>query len=229
MMTLTNKEFNYVNAPGILDARIIELPYLGKLFSLIVLLPRERHGLARLKLNFNAKHVTSIFKQMNPTKVNLFLPKFKFSENYSIKDLLEEKIGRQLFYTGADFTGMTDQRNLILNEIFHKVIIEVNENGTEASAATSIQMVTRTVEREETVEFKADHPFLYFIHDRRTGMILFIGQVTHLTDYDEDLLDPLDRFKQQTSERDQDESDEGVNDEILDIMKKRRYGFEKLD
>ena len=227
MMSLTNKVFNYVLAPGVLDAQIIELPYLGKTFSMVILLPRTRDGLTRLKLNLNSRHIITLLKQMTPTKVNLFLPKFKFSQKFSLKDSLKDVIGG-LFNTGADWSRITDQQNMVLDQILHKVVIEVNEKGTEAAAATGIGLVTRSMEQDSIVQFKVDRPFLYFVSDRRTKMILFLGQVTHLTDYDEDIIELANKTKRK-DESPNDYQDDFDNEGLIERMKKIRYGFQRLD
>lgn len=205
MMSITGKQFNYIHSPGILDSHILELPYIGKTFSLVVMLPRERQGLTRLRLNFNAKHVMKLLKKIALKNVDVYLPKFKLTETYSLKTLLQEKASLKVFNTGANYNRMTDQKNLVLNEVLHKVVIEVNEKGTEATAATNVGLVSRSQDQEGIIQFKADHPFLYFIWDRRTGMMLFLGQITHFN----------------TKHKNKNENQE----DLMENMKKGRYVF----
>ena len=82
------------------------------------------------------------------------------------------------FSDNADFSGMDGTRNLVISDIVHKAYIEVNEEGTEAAAATGGVFESKAIFQEQPVPvFRADHPFLFFIQDRDTGAILFMGRV----------------------------------------------------
>ncbi|MBV8229818.1 MAG: hypothetical protein JO329_07530, partial [Planctomycetaceae bacterium] len=79
----------------------------------------------------------------------------------------------------ADFSGMTRGRDLYISAVIHKAFVEVNEEGTEAAAATGVVMSVRAVRPEPVASFRADHPFAFLIRDRRTGSLLFMGRVAN--------------------------------------------------
>ena len=78
----------------------------------------------------------------------------------------------------ANFTGMTRQERLFIGAVLHMTFIDVDEKGTEAAAATLVMLKVGGARRQEPVPFVADHPFLFFIKQRKTGCILFAGRVT---------------------------------------------------
>jgi serpin B len=82
------------------------------------------------------------------------------------------------FSSRADFSGMTDLKDLFIGPVFHKAFVAVNEEGTEAAAATAVVMKRLAIEHETV--FRADHPFLFVIRDQITGSILFMGRVADL-------------------------------------------------
>ena len=86
-------------------------------------------------------------------------------------------------FTGrADFSGMDGTNDLFISALIHKAFVEVNEEGTEAAAATAVVMETKGIHiPEEPVVFRADHPFLFLIRDNRTGSILFLGRIVDPT------------------------------------------------
>jgi serpin B len=90
---------------------------------------------------------------------------------------------KQIFTREADLSGIDGKKDLEVSKVIHKVVVEVNEEGSEAAAATTIfiRAHTTSVHPEPTVyEFKAYHPFMFFIRDNRNGMNLFVGQINEL-------------------------------------------------
>jgi len=83
------------------------------------------------------------------------------------------------FSNFADFSGMTDANDLKIDEVIHKAFIEVNETGTEAAAATAVIMILKSALNEQTIRFIANHPFIYFITDKTTGSIIFMGRLVN--------------------------------------------------
>lgn len=107
--------------------------------------------------------------------VQLHLPKFKLEESYDLKSTLSNMGMSDAFNPSkADFSGMSMDRNLFLSKVFHKSFVEINEQGTEAAAGTASEMVLRI--RLPSIEFNADHPFLFFIRHNKTNSILFYGR-----------------------------------------------------
>lgn len=112
---------------------------------------------------------------MMKAEVDLYLPKLKLEENYDLKSPLSSMGIRNAFDPGqADFTGMSVKKDLFISEVIHKAFVEVNEEGTEAAAATGVLMMRSRV---PTTTFKADHPFIFFIRHNKSQTILFFGRL----------------------------------------------------
>ena len=114
--------------------------------------------------------------------IRVFLPKFKMTSRFSLKETLS-KMGMPLAFDvggSADFSGISSRGDLFLSDVVHKAFVEVNEEGTEAAAATGV-MVAATAMAPRPIEFRADHPFVFLIKDNKTDSILFIGRVTDPT------------------------------------------------
>lgn len=112
---------------------------------------------------------------MTKAEVDLYLPKLKLEENYDLKSPLSSMGIRNAFDPGqADFTGMSVKKDLFISEVIHKAFVEVNEEGTEAAAATGVLMMRSRV---PTTTFKADHPFIFFIRHNKSQTILFFGRL----------------------------------------------------
>jgi len=157
------------------DLQILEQPYKGGDLSMFVLLPRALDGLAQLEEKLNAGALDSWLGKMRPTEVRVSLPRFRMTRELSLKDMLSN-MGMPLPFSGAaDFSGMDGTRNLQIAAVIHKAFVDVNEEGTEAAAATGVIMTLSAVLNEE--QFQADHPFVFLIRDNRSGSILFLGRV----------------------------------------------------
>src|SRR5436190_16444807 len=117
---------------------------------------------------------------MKVRRVDVSLPKFKVTGMMSLGDTLRA-MGMPLAFTdAADFSGMTGKKDLLISKVIHKAYVDVNEEGTEAAAATAVNMQPTAAApvQEEPVVFRADHPFLYAIRHRATGSILFMGRLS---------------------------------------------------
>ena len=112
---------------------------------------------------------------MELCNVQLNLPKFKLEETYDLKSTLSSMGMSDAFnQSKADFSGMSSERNLFLSNVFHKSFVEINEQGTEAAAGTGSEVSVRI--ELPSIEFSADHPFLFFIRHNKTNCILFYGR-----------------------------------------------------
>jgi serpin B len=162
------------------DLQVLELPYSGDDLSMIVLLPRKTDGLAGLEAKLTVQNLAAWTGKLHRQKVEVFLPKFKMTAQFSLNEKLSA-LGMTDAFTGkADFSGMTGNRDLYISAVIHKAFVEVNEEGTEAAAATAVVMAARSMPRPSPV-FRADHPFLFLIRDNATGSILFLGRITDPT------------------------------------------------
>lgn len=181
MMAYTDGENNF-NYGETEDLQLLEMRYEGKKLSMLVLLPKN-NDISALEKSLTTENLKSWKEQMTYRKVNIFLPKFKTETKYNLNDNLME-MGMPLAFqpptptSGADFTGMTKERELYIGVVVHQAFVEVNEEGTEAAAATGIGMRATSAEMPKPpVEFKADHPFIFLIQEMESGNILFMGRV----------------------------------------------------
>jgi len=160
----------------------LSLPYAGEELSMIVLLPRRKDGLPALEKRLSAEALKKIIARVRRKReVRVYLPRFKMTTSFSLKKVLVSLGMREAFSTSADFSGMTGKRDLFITAVVHKAFVDVNEEGTEAAAATGVAVGLTAMPMEPTV-FRADHPFLFLITHNKTGAILFMGRCVNPTD-----------------------------------------------
>ncbi len=150
----------------------LELPYEGNDLSMVVLLPSQADGLTELEKTISSERISNL--QFNKQEVLVQLPKFKLESEFKLGSTLAAMGIPLAFSDQADFSGMDGSRNLFIGTVVHKAFVEINEEGTEAAAATAIGMRTTSM----PPLFEANHPFLFLIRENTTGTILFIGRVT---------------------------------------------------
>ncbi len=160
--------------------QMLELPYKGNSLSMFVVLPRELDGLAAIEKMLTAKKFQSMLKQGKPHIVDTKLPKFKITAKFELKPVLS-KMGMPIaFIKGkANFTGMASGENLYISEVVHKAFVDVNEEGTEAAAATGVIAKATSAPVYPRAKFYADKPFVFLLRDNRTGSILFMGRLAN--------------------------------------------------
>lgn len=158
-------------------AQVIELPYAGNELSMLVFLPQQADASDWLIEALTNKFVSGI--AMKPEKVNVFLPRFKAETEYSLRGPLTD-LGMKAAFNDADFTGMhTGDEHLFITHVLHKAFVDVNEEGTEAAAATVVVLGREVVNaKPEPKEFRADRPFVFAIRDNATDCLLFLGRFT---------------------------------------------------
>jgi serpin B len=166
------ESFGYAHGEGY---QVVELPYSGQELSMVILLPDEGQFDA-FEEGLNAKGVEAMLGGVGYQQLDLTMPRFEFDAEFSLKETLEG-MGMPLAFSGeADFSGMTGQRDLYISAVIHKAFVAVDEEGTEAAAATAVAMAEMAMPAEP-LEVRVDRPFLFFIRDIPTGTILFAGRV----------------------------------------------------
>lgn len=176
--TDSDLDFNYTENDSL---QILELPYKGDDLSMLVLLPKE--NLKNLEAEINNENLNQWKESMYQQNVHIYLPKFTFEKKYRLNDTLKEMGMTSAFIEpsqpdGADFSGITGAKDLFIDLIVHQAFVEVNEEGTEAAAATGVAM-TMEAAMDEPIIFKADHPFIFIIQEAKNGNILFMGRVNN--------------------------------------------------
>lgn len=161
---------------------LVELPYVGGSAAMLVLLPKDAAGLRRLESELTGAKLTSWLGELRQKDVTVFLPKFKVTCRFNLGSTLAEMGMPDAFDVGkANFSGMDGRTDgLFIGSVVHKAFVDVNEEGTEAAAATGVAMAVRSMPSPPVV-FRADRPFVFLIQHRETGSILFAGRVADPT------------------------------------------------
>ncbi|MGO9600723.1 MAG: serpin family protein [Isosphaeraceae bacterium] len=158
--------------------QILELNYGKGELSALFLLPEAIDGLPALEARLNDDNFTRWISVLARRKVEVFLPRFKLSSQFSLPEVLAAMGMTHAFDSRADFSGISTQEKLFISDVLHKAYVDLNEEGTEAAAATAVVMSKMmAVLPKPPVVFRADHPFLFLIVDNRTRSILFLGRV----------------------------------------------------
>jgi len=157
--------------------QILEMPYAGEDLSMIILLPGEKDGLSELEQKLDTGRVAAWLSKASYREVDVYVPKFKMTSQFTLSATLQALGMEDAFSGNADFSGMGPGKQLNISDVIHKAFVEVNEEGTEAAAATAIVIgVTSVREPQPVPVFKADHPFVFFIRDNHSESILFLGR-----------------------------------------------------
>ncbi|KAJ8376542.1 hypothetical protein SKAU_G00071220 [Synaphobranchus kaupii] len=165
------------------NCQILEMPYKGKELSMLILLTQEIEddstGLVRLERELTYEKLIEWTQpdMMENTQINVALPKFRMEETYNLEDILVGLGMKDAFdVSRSDFSGMSPSNGLVVSKVVHKSFVEVNEEGTEAAAATGVLIEVRSLPMPPPTSFIADHPFLFIRHNP-TQSILFYGRL----------------------------------------------------
>jgi serpin B len=159
--------------------RAVRLPYADGRQSMIVVLPKERHALAATEKGLDRSALEALVKGLASRQVALELPRFKIEQTYEVADALKALGIRRAFDAQhADLSGIDGGAGqLVFDRVIHKTFVAVDEKGTEAAAATALTMRAGSARpTTEPVPFVCDEPFLFFIVDQKTGLVLFQGR-----------------------------------------------------
>uniref|UniRef100_A0A671K6U3 Serpin B6 n=1 Tax=Sinocyclocheilus anshuiensis TaxID=1608454 RepID=A0A671K6U3_9TELE len=165
-----------------MNSQVLELPYVGKNLSMLIILPNEIQGettgLQKLEkaLTFEKLMEWTKPSKMLQEEVQVSLPKFKMAETYGMVQFLRSMGMEDVFDPQkVNLSGMSSNNNLVVSKVIHKAFVEVNEEGTEAAAATGITITTMSMPLPRKT-FIADHPFLFFVRHNPSNSILFYGR-----------------------------------------------------
>ena len=167
-------DFTYAEAEGV---QLLRMSYRGGELSMLVVLPRARNGLGAVEARLDGATLASWEQAMTRREVRVAFPRFRFTSALDLGAPLQALGMGEVFTADADLSGMTPAESLFLSDALHKAYVAVDEEGTEAAAATAVISITAEPNPPEPLEFKADHPFLFLIRHRKTGSILFMGRV----------------------------------------------------
>jgi len=163
--------------------RVLEMRYSGSQLAMLVVLPDDPApaALTKLEESVSGDSFDAWTKALRPYRVTVSLPRFKFESGGPLDPALQELGMRAAFSSKADFSGIADPANgepLQITRVVQRTFVAVDENGTEAAAATGVGMTAMSLFMGPTADFKADHPFVFFVYDASHGRILFAGRVT---------------------------------------------------
>ena len=173
-MMYQKSRFGYLEKDGL---QVLEIPYAAGDLSMVLLLPPEDQP------NFSgvltAEQLQTCLDGLQEREVRVFLPKYKFEARAGLKNTLTAMGMPDAFdMDKADFSGMTGAPSLFIANVIHQAVIEVNEAGSEAAAATAVIMALKS-SLEQAPVFRADRPFTFLIRHKTSGAILFMGQVVN--------------------------------------------------
>lgn len=179
MMSLIGDDtnFNYAETE---ELQILEMPYEGEEISMLILLPKEK-SLQILEESISYQRLSDYKNMLREQRVNVYIPKFTFETKFTMARTLKN-MGMVSAFTspelpdGADFSGIDGEKKVFIQNVIHQAFVEVNEEGTEAAAATAIGIGITSI-GTEIPTFRADHPFIFIIQQKNTGNILFFGRV----------------------------------------------------
>ncbi|XP_053716930.1 leukocyte elastase inhibitor-like isoform X2 [Synchiropus splendidus] len=176
-------KFPFTYIPEV-NCQVLELPYVGKSLSMLIFLPNEKEemedgstGLEELERELNNDTFAEWTRpdMMDEVEVQVSLPRFKLEETYDMKNVLISMGMVDAFDVAkSNFSGMSKNNDLSVSKVVHKAFVDVNEEGTEAAAATAVVMMLRCHRPSE--RFNADHPFLFFIRHNPSKSVLFAGR-----------------------------------------------------
>ena len=180
---VTNSFFMMGNVPE-LKARVLELPYTDEDYRMLIFLPKSKqpNAIRDLDRRLRTYNMDSVDENLYYGRVIVKMPKFKASGKARLKEVFQQLGVKTLFFPGlADLSNISDEPNLYVQEVIHQAELEVNEEGSEAAAATAV--VVGGIPRSyrggppRPRSFKVNRPFVFVIQDRSLGVPLFMGRI----------------------------------------------------
>lgn len=158
-------------------AQIVDIPYSDSKFSLMIIMPKSFFKLRRFENKiFNYEYYMNYNANKVRKGVKLSIPKFDIESDFDLNETLIKMGVKDAFSGSADFSGITSKEQLVISNVIHKAKIIVNEEGTEAAAATAVIMRKTSMLLDE-VKFKVNKPFIYILRNNENNCIYFFGKV----------------------------------------------------
>ena len=146
--------------------------------SMLIVLPKKVDGLAGVEESLTSEKLSAWLAKLGPRRVDVALPRFRVEAGFELEKVLPA-MGMPLAFTrSADFSGIDVKRDLFISAVIHKAFVDVNEEGTEAAAATVVEMKRASAVARQPKVFRADHPFLFAILHNTTKTALFLGRLS---------------------------------------------------
>jgi serpin B len=166
------------------EVQLLELPYKGDRLSMVAILPKERGALGVVEKTLDGRRLGDWLRQLDaaqPTEVRVHLPKVEFRTSYQLVEPLKA-MGMSIAFQPhrANFRAIAET-DLFISQVVHKTFLRIDEKGTEAAAATGIEVEVTSAPAVPPPTFRADHPFLILIRDNPSGAVLFLGRISHPT------------------------------------------------
>lgn len=158
------------------EVQILQLPYAGGRFSMVIVLPKKSVKLSDVEKRFSLQKLMHWLQSLEVLEVQVYLPRFKVEQRFSLKEVLTKMGMVDAFTDSADFSKMDGTKMLKIQNVIHQAFVEVNEEGTEAAAATAV-IIGIKMGPKIPIIFKVDRPFLFFIYEKSNNVILFMGRV----------------------------------------------------
>ncbi|MEZ4742574.1 MAG: serpin family protein [Bdellovibrionota bacterium] len=181
------KNLNYITTES---WHAVSLDYVGNKIAMAFVLPHENNNFSEFETSFSQDDYENLVRNLNGTNIDLTLPKFKLE--WGSKSLMQSlnSLGMKKVFIGDanHFPKLLEQngepltQSLWIDNVYHQCKVIVDEKGTEAAAATSISVSIESAptDPENPIEFKVDRPAMFFIYQKSTGALLFIGRLTKL-------------------------------------------------
>ncbi len=158
------------------DLQMLEMFYEGQDLSMLLLLPRKK-DISSLESKLSLETLEGWKRELKEERVDVYLPRFKIETKYFLKDKLEAMDMAVAFTPQANFSGINGRKDLFIQQVIHQAFIEVNEEGTEAAAASGVLIGRTAYIPEKKFIFRADHPFIFLIQEKSSGAVLFLGRL----------------------------------------------------
>ncbi|XP_032340784.1 serpin I2 isoform X2 [Camelus ferus] len=174
MKALLRTKYGYFSESS-MNYQVLELPYKGDEFSLIIILPAEDVNIEEMEKLITAHQILQWFSEMQEEEVEISLPRFKVEQKLDFKEALYSLNITEVFSGGCDLSGITDSSEVYISQVMQQVFFEINEDGGEAATSTGIDIPA--IMNLHRNQFIANHPFLFIMKNNPTESIVFMGRV----------------------------------------------------